>query len=722
MFGSLLRKLGKSRTPTVLQMEATECGAACLGIVLAHHGRWVPLEKLREDCGVSRDGSSAGNVARAAQLYGLEVEAFSAEPDSIDELPLPMIVHWNFNHFVVVDSTDKDQVLINDPATGPRSVSHREFDEAFTGVCLTFAPTPEFQRGGEKGGVIRSLREQLPGMKPAVAYIFFLGLLLVVPSVLTPIYLKTFVDEVLIKQHQDWLLWLIGAVLVTSLVTTLLSALRKYALIKLSMRIRVVVASRFLWHVLRLPVRFFDARLAGDIANRFAIPDTLSGVAAGKIAETILNLTLAFFFGALLIYYNLRLAGIVFFFSALNLLALKLFGRQRVDRASRMQQEAAKLSGVSVGGLQLIETIKATGSETDFFSRWAGHYARSISSQQAFLEGNLIFDNIPPALATLSRYLVLIAGALEVMDGTLTLGSLVAFQVLAVSFLEPIQGLTAFAAQLQTLNADVSRLNDVMRCEEDPQLETASETSSDQVRVTGNLVLHDVSFGYSKLEAPLLKSFNLILNPGYRVAIVGGSGSGKSTLAKLVSGLYEPWEGEITLGGVARKEISFALLKRSLAMVNQDITLFEGTVRDNIASWDANLPDHVVVQAAKDACIHDDIMSRIGGYESRVEEGGRNFSGGQRQRLEIARALAASPAILVLDEATSALDPLTEKMIDDHIRLRGCACVVVAHRLSTIRDCNEIIVLDAGVVVQRGTHEQLIGQPGVYRELIRSAE
>ncbi len=708
-------------------MEATECGAACLGIILAYYGRRVPLERLREDCGVSRDGSTARNIARAADQHGLEVAAFSTEPDEVPGLDLPAIVHWNFNHFVVVERFGRDRVYINDPATGPRTIGMDEFDRSFTGVILTFTPRPDFEPGGRRSSVLRSLRQRLPGARLGIAYVLLLGLLLVLPGLLIPVFSKIYIDEILVAGKTDWLVPLLGAIVVTYGASALIEMMRRFALLRLSLRIDALGSSRMMWHVLRLPVRFFDARLGGDIASRLQVNDTLATIISGRLAQSVLDLLLALLFGAMLAYYDGVLAGVVFVFAGLHLVSLRLLVRRRVDHARRMDKEQASLQGVSMGGLQLIESIKASGSEPDFFSRWSGHYARNVTVQQRFGETNFIYDAVPSLLSSLCRALVLALGALRIMDGDLTLGTLVAFQALSSSFMEPVQGLTRFATQLQTLQSGLSRLDDVLDYPEDPMLAEPPPQDDDEeqaswVRLPGRLVVDHITFGYSRHEPPLLRDFSLALEPGYRVAVVGPSGSGKSTLVKLICGLYEPWEGSLQLAGVDRRDLPRAVVNRTVGLVSQDITLFEGTVRDNITMWDPTIPEQVVTDAARDAAIHDEIMSRVGGYDSRVEEGGRNFSGGQRQRIAIARVMLKDAPILLLDEATSALDPATEKQVDDNIRRRGCACVVVAHRLSTVRDCNEIIVLDRGEVVERGTHEQLVHKAGAYLELIRSVQ
>jgi NHLM bacteriocin system ABC transporter peptidase/ATP-binding protein len=712
------------RSPTVLQMEAVECGAAALAIVLAHYGRWVPLEELRVACGVSRDGSKASNVVKAARGYGLVAKGFKKEPAALRSLSLPAILHWNFNHFVVLDGFRKGRVFLNDPATGPRDVSDEELDQAFTGVVLTFEPGPDFQRLGDPPRLIPALRRRLAGSRAALVFVLLAGLGLALPGLVIPVFSKVFVDSVLLENRREWLPPLLVAMGLAALLTGLLTWIQQVYLLRLETRLAVGSSSGFLWHVLRLPTVFFSQRFAGDISSRVAINDRVAQLLSRDLATNALGALMVVFFAAILFRYDVVLTLVGIGVVSLNVAALRYVSRRRVDGNRRLAQDQGKLLGTAIGGLQTIETLKATGGESDLFARWAGFQAKVVNGQQDLERYSQILDAVPPLLSAINTALILGLGGLRVMNGSLSLGGLVAFQLLMASFTAPINRLVSLGGRLQTVEGDMNRLDDVLRYRIDPTAASGSGGLPEPgapVRLRGFLDLHQVSFGYSRLDPPLIEEFDLALKPGFRIALVGGSGSGKSTISRLVTGLYEPWGGEIRFDGARRREVPAAVLTGSLAAVDQNVFLFEGTVRENLTLWDVTIPLPEVVAAAKDACIHEDIAARQGGYESLVEEGGANWSGGQRQRLEIARALVGRPSLLVLDEATSALDSTTESRIDENLRRRGCTCLIVAHRLSTIRDADEIIVLDKGKVVQRGTHDDLKRIDGPYARLI-SAE
>jgi NHLM bacteriocin system ABC transporter peptidase/ATP-binding protein len=711
------------RTPTVLQMEAVECGAAALAIVLAHFGRFVPLEELRIACGVSRDGSKASNMAKAARRYGLEAKGYKKEPADLRALPMPVILHWNFNHFLVLEGFRKGRVHLNDPASGPRTVSEEELDQSFTGVVLTFAPGPEFARGGSPSRILPALGRRLAGSGWALAFVLLAGLALVIPGIVAPIFSKVFVDNVLLENRREWLPALLLAMAATAFLAGALTWIQQAYLLRLETRMALTSSSRFLWHVLSLPVEFYNQRFSGDISNRVGINDRVAQLLSRDLATNSLGTLMIVFFAILLFRYDAVLTLIGIAVVSLNVLALRFVSRKRVDGNRRLLQEQGKLYGTAIGGLQTIETLKAMGGEASLFARWSGYQAKVVNIRQELERYSQVLDAVPPLLLSLNTAILLGLGSLRVMNGALSLGGLVAFQLLMVSFVTPVGRLVSLGGKIQTAEGDMNRLDDVLRYAPDPTVaaEAAGPVISPDlpVKLSGRLELRQVTFGYSPLAPPLLAGFDLTLTPGSRVALVGGSGSGKSTVAKLVAGLYSPWSGEILFDGRPRTEIPRSVLVNSVATVDQSLFLFEGSVRDNLTLWDATLGLPEVVTAARDAAIHEDIAARAGGYDSPVDEDGANWSGGQRQRLEIARALVGRPTLLVLDEATSALDPETEQQIDSNLRRRGCTCLIVAHRLSTIRDADEILVLEGGKVIQRGTHQELLAAGGAYARLIQ---
>jgi len=704
-------------------MEAAECGAAALGIVLAKHGRFVPLEELRVACGVSRNGSNAAGIIAAAEGYGLVAMGFKKDVAALGSLPLPAVVFWNFNHFVVVEGFAKKRVPLNDPASGPRAVPYEEFDAAYTGVVLTFEPGPDFRPGGVPPSSLAWLRARLRGAEGALADALFASALLIVPSLAVPALVRLFVDQVLVRSAREWVVPLLGSLLLAALARAALTFIQQRALLRLETRLALAMTSRFLWHVLRLPASFFAQRQSGEIGSRLEINDRVSQLLSRELATASLGAVVMLFSGVMMLWYSPSLTLVAALALALDVLALQRVARRRMDANQRLQQERGRAVGTAMAGLQMIETIKSNGSESAFYERWAGHYAKLANAEQDLALPTLLLSTVPSALGFLTSGFILGLGALAVMNGEMTLGTLVAFQLLTSMLLEPVTRLVDLGASLQEVESGLQRVDDVLRNPLDP---TAVGVSGDLAephqrpqppKLAGRLELKDVSFGYSPRE-PLLQGFSMQVEPGRRVALVGASGSGKSTVARLICGLYEPWSGEVLLDGRPRASIERPVLASSLAMVSQDVFLFHGTVRENVTLWDRTLGEARVGRAARDAAVHGEIAARPGGYETPVEEAGRNFSGGQRQRLAIARALAVEPTVLVLDEATSALDPLTEKRIDDNLRRRGCTCVIVAHRLSTIRDCDEIIVLDRGKVVQRGTHDELSGVDGPYSSLL----
>lgn len=705
-------------------MEATECGAASLAIILAYHNRIVPLAELRIECGVSRDGSKASNIILAARRYGMEANGFKVEYlEQLKELSLPFIVFWNFNHFLVVEGFSKKWVFINDPATGPRKIVWEEFDEGFTGVVLVMEPGADFFKGGHKPNLRLALIERLRGSVGAILYCILAGFLLVLPGLALPVFSQVFVDEILVENRTEWLRPLVLGMIITTVFQAILTLLRLRYLRKLRIKLAVSMSSRFLWHILRLPIRFYAQRYAGEISNRASLNNKVAEVLSGQLATTVIDGVMVLFYALVMFAYDGVLTLIGICFAAINGLALQWVARRRVDGNMRLVQDWGKASAVGIAALQSMETLKASGLESDFFSRWSGYYTKAVKAQQDLEVTNQVLGMLPILLTSLTSTLILVVGGWRVIDGNLSVGMLVAFQSLMLSFQQPVNTLVDFGTTLQELEGDLNRLDDVLGNSLDPELAESQNQQEVEIQASplkGYVELRNLTFGYSSIDPPLIENFSLSLQPGKRLALVGSSGSGKSTLAKLICGLYEPLEGEILFDGTPRNQIPHRVLANSLSVVEQDIFIFGGTVRDNLTLWNASIPDEQLTQACKDAAIHDTVMKIPGGYDGELLEEGANLSGGQRQRLEIARALVKNPAIMVMDEATSALDTQTEQIIIENLRSRKCSCILVAHRLSTIRDCDEIIVLEEGKVVQRGTHEELWEKGGVYRRLIRS--
>jgi NHLM bacteriocin system ABC transporter peptidase/ATP-binding protein len=706
------------KTPTVLQMEAVECGAASLGIILGYYGCFIPLEQLRIDCGVSRDGSKAINVVKVARNYGLKAEGQRVGIDDLSKLKMPVILFWGFSHFLVLEGIKNNQVYINDPATGPRTISPQELNEYFTGVVLTFEPTSTLQKKAKATTFFSTIKHPLRNCGKLLSFVFVAGLFLVIPNLIFPTFSKIFVDNILVKNMHSWLWPLLAIMLLIALIRGVLTWFQNLYLLKLEIKIAVSGAAKFFYHMLRLPIEFFSQRYPGDLVYRVELTDDVAQLFSSGLTSSLINFLMIIFFAILMFTYDktLTLIGIASTLVAITI--LKLIYRRQTDLNRRIQTESGKTLGITMRGLQIIETVKAMGAENDFFTQLSGQLAKLINVQQKLGVQTNFLNTVYPFLALLTTTSVLIVGALRVIAGDISVGTLVAFQILMLLFLAPMAQIITLFQDMQKLQTDVEKLDDVFNYPRSSVFSDQENGKYRNARLSGNVVVQNITFGYNRLEKPLITDFNLHLTPGTRIALVGITGSGKSTLSKLIAGLYQPWTGEILFDGKKLSEISKDIFAGSVAMVDQDIFLFEGTIRDNITVLDETISEDDIVQAAKDAAIHDEIVAKMGGYAGKVEESGRNFSGGQRQRLEIARALVGNPAILILDEATSALDAYTEKLIDDNLRRRGCACLIIAHRLSTIRDCDEIIVLDKGVVVQRGKHEQLKNAPGLYAELI----
>ena len=705
------------KTPTIYQMEATECGAASLAMVLGYYGCFIPLEQLRIETGVSRDGCNARNILKAARKFGMTCKGYSKSMEDLAGMRTPAIIHWNFNHFVVFEGFKGGCPYINDPAVGRRKLSTEDLDDSFTGIVLTFEPNEEFQKRKRISTFPGFVRERLKGQQTAVAALVAAGLLLVVPGLVTPVFSQIFIDNILLGGSSDWLGALLIAMAGTILFQCLFTWYRGLVLIRLQSKMALVSVHKFLYRMFRLPIAFFDQRYAGDLSQRVDNNNNVSDFMGGELAETALNLFVACFYLILMLVYSPLLTAIGAAGVGINLGISNIISKRIASLSMKAQQDSGKMVGALFSGLSITSTLKASGVENEYASRVLGHYARNAGTEQKLGKAQEILSAVPQAVSSAAGILVLMAGGTLVIQGSLTAGMLVAFQQLLNSFTEPINQLVGFISEIQTLKADMSRTADIQNYEMAPQFLQEEFEVLDE-KLSGDVQLEAVSFGYSILAAPLIKDFSFRVQPGQSVALVGASGCGKSTVAKIISGMYDPWEGRILMDGIPLRKIPPEILSASIATVSQSITIFSGTIRENLTLWNRSIMEQDIVRAAKDACIHDTITRLPGAYDFKLTEEGQNLSGGQRQRLEIARALVLNPSILVMDEATSALDPVVEQEIIANIKRRGCTCIIVAHRLSTIRDCDEILVMQKGDIIQRGTHEVLAGQEGHYRLLI----
>lgn len=714
---------GSAKTPVIIQMEAVECGAACLAMVMAYYEKWVPLEQLRIDCGVSRDGSTAKNLLLAARNYGFDARGYRLEPDDlVHNGAFPCIIHWNFNHFVVLSGFRRGKAIINDPARGTVSVSMEEFDKSFTGICLMITPADGFVPGGKPKSVWKFARSRLAGTGAAIAFVVLSSLITVLMNIIRPGFSRVFMDRLLTDKNPEWFYpFLIGLTLISA-IQILVSAVHTVYSNKLDGKMSVIGNMTFLWKVLHLPMEFFSQRMSGDIQSRQNDNTSIAGSLINTFAPLALNIIMLLFYLVVMLRYShiLTLVGISSI--VINMGLSQIISTKRVNMTRVQMRDNAKLASATVSGMEMIETIKSSGAENGFFEKWSGYQA-SVNTQTArFAKSNLWLIMLPGLVSMLTNTAITMLGVFFAMNGHFTVGMITAFQAYLSSFIAPAESLISAGQTVMEMRTAMERIEDVMQYPDDPCFSNA-ETENNEIsyaKLSGSVELKNVTFGYSRLAEPLIQNFSMSMKPGSRVAFVGASGCGKSTLSKLISGLYQPWSGEILFDGKPISQINRSVFTGSLAVVDQDIILFEDTIANNIKMWDESIEDFEMILAARDAQLHDDIVLRDGGYNYKISEGGRDFSGGQRQRLEIARVLAQDPTIIIMDEATSALDAKTEYDVVKSITNRGITCIVVAHRLSTIRDCDEIIVLDKGRVVERGTHEELMALNGRYTELITS--
>lgn len=711
---------GVAKVPVVMQMEALECGAASLAMILAYYGKWIPLEQVRLDCGVSRDGSNAKNILRAARSYGLSAKGYRYELEVLKkEGRFPCIIHWNFNHFVVLNGFRGNKAVLNDPAKGTYTVPMSTFDESFTGICLILEPNENFVPEGKPQSMLAYAKKRLVGAGAAIVFVILTAVITSLLGIITPAFSRIFLDRLLTGENPDWLMPFTFALAGISVVQLVVAWIQAVYSLRINGKLAMVGNTTFMWKVLRMPMEFFSQRMAGDIQSRQSSNAMIAGQLVNTFAPLVLNAVMMSFYLIVMLRYSVILTLIGLASVLVNLILSSIISKKRINITRVQMRDAGKLAGTTVAGIEMIETIKASGAENGFFEKWAGYQASVNTNMVRFQRMNQLLGLLPTLVSSLCDTAVLMTGVFLAMKGEFTVGMIMAFQGFLSSFISPATTLISAGQTLQEMRTDMERIEDVMKYPTDVTFENSDDSENIEYdKLSGNIEIKNVTFGYSRLAEPLIKNFSMSLKSGSRVAFVGPSGCGKSTVSKLISGLYKPWRGEILFDGKPMSKIDRSVFTGSLAVVDQDIILFEDTIANNIKMWDNSIEDFEMIMAARDAQLHEDIMQREGGYQYKLTEGGKDFSGGQRQRMEIARVLAQDPTIIILDEATSALDAKTEYDVVKSIKDRGITCIVVAHRLSTIRDCDEIIVMDQGNVVERGTHEELMKNGGAYTQLV----
>ena len=705
------KKRSVKKVPVVVQMETVECGAACLSMILAYYGKWLSLEQLRTDCGVSRDGSNARCIVQAARRHGLDAHGYRADISHLEHMT-PAIIHWNYNHFVVFKGFDGGLAYINDPGIGSIAVSMEDFNRSYTGVAITASPTDQFKPHGHQTSILHYVRENIRGVGDAFIFTLIMGILTAFAGMLYPLFSQVFMDDIITGKNEEWTVPFfvgMGALVVFHF---LLAFLDNVYGRRFSGSMSLKGNTRFLWHALNLPMEFFAQRYVGDIVQRQSLNETITTTLVRILAPYAINILLLIVYVVVMARYSFLLTLMGLMSVALNIEVVRKEGELRNNLSRAMEQTEGKFYGITMSCVDNIESIKAAGAERKFFEFWAGYFARR-NNQEVLFEARSFS---PYVFGHVANALVLILGAALILYGDFSIGMLMAFQGFMTEFMRPAMGLMQGSTTVIELRSQMERIDDVIAYPTEKWSDDTNEAHG--AKMGGMFEMKNVTFGYSPTSEPLIKDFSMKLEPGKSVALVGTSGCGKSTIAKLVAGLYEPWSGDILFDGRKRSEISHEEYVNSVAVIDQNVVLFDDTISENLKMWDHSIEDFTMTMACIDSGIRNDIISRPRGFNTKLVKGGGNFSGGQRQRMEIATALAREPILLVMDEATSALDTVTEREVMQNIRQCGASLIVIAHRLSTVRDCDEIIVMDHGQIAERGTHDELMSRDGIYKKLM----
>lgn len=724
IFSQYLSK-NRVKTPSIFQMEVTECSAICLGIILAYYGKYVPTDELRKACNVTRDGSSALNIVKAANAYGLDAKGYTMEPEAIKSVTFPAIIFWEFEHFVVLEGYSNGFYYINDPATGPRKVTHQEFDLQFTGLVLEFSLLETFEKSGKPVSLFSLIYPILNQVKGPIFFILLCELGILIPALALPGFSQVFVDRFLVSGDLSWGFGFIWGVLLAIGLLCAFTFLQRLVFTYLKAKLSLSMSSKALWHLLRLPIEFFSQRYPGELAYRMTLIEPVVEALTGNLAKTVIDMLLIVVFGGIIAYHSPIIALIAFVAGICNIWLIKYIFRARQDDFGRYQAALGKSSAYSLGLIESIESIKAMGLENKFYTRWAGYYTKAANALHSIGHKDIWLGVVPPFINSLTVVALVAIGGLQVIEGKITVGIFVAMQILLANFMLPLMRLVSFSQVIQLMKINLSRLEDLMKyplAHEFKEQTIQSVESTQLIKLDGQIDIKNIVYGYCPLDAPLLDGISISIPVGKAIALVGRTGSGKSTLTKLLAGFLQPWQGEIYYDSQPLHQIPRLRLTSSVSIIEQNPFIFRGTIRDNLSLLNQLVHQEELVKACMDACIHDEILQRVGGYDMLLEENGTNLSGGQRQRLEIARGLLKNPSILILDECTSALDPEVEERIIRNIHRRGCTIIMIAHRLSSIKNCDEIYVMENGHIVNHGPHETLKKESPIYAEWIEAEE
>lgn len=703
------------KTPSVYQLEACECGAASLSMILRYYGFYAPMEELREACGVSRDGSSAASLVMAADKYGLESHGYKKNAEQLKSFEFPCILFWNSNHFVVLEGFRGKKVYLNDPANGRRSISYEEFKRLYSGIVITFKPRSDFKKRKGSDGIVKFFAGRLSQEKSTVAFLIICGLLLTVPGILLPEFTQEYIDRILLNKQYAWFSQILFCIFFTYVYQIVYSFIRKHILNKLKLKLTVIYNNNLMNKLIKLPISFFEQRYAGELSGRLDNNDEVNAFLSGSFSDAVLNILEAVFFLVFLLRYNLKLSMVGIFGVIINAGLTLAMIEPLKNMSLKLKQDLGRQNAILTAGFSVATSIKANGVEDEYARETIDDFALTASSEQRIGASQQVLSAFPGAVNNIVNMMVLIVGGMLIIRGECSTGMLTGFLMLLGTFNQPINQLISISMELQNTRAGISRVLDVENAIGDSKFDI--EKDSKEYGFEGYVEMKDVVFGYNSTLPPVVDGISFKIAPGSRIGIVGSSGCGKSTVARLVAGMVTPWSGEIKIDDIPIDKISHREITENVMVVNQNNTIFSGTVRDNLTMWRNDISDKDIRNAVVDAEAEELILSLPGEYESKLTEGGYNFSGGQRQKIEIARALIHNPAILVLDEATSSLDAITESKILNNLKKRNCTTITIAHRLSAVKDCEMILAMADGKIVECGSHEELLAKGGLYYSL-----